>query len=150
MIRRDGFSGFIVDEGPPFPRTHLPCFSTGHDHLPGDASYGYFVARREFFKTLRREFGPGFILEGQRPNMDTGIWDAIYLNYLFTPSERTVDTGDEIRFRSRLRHYYHFVPSTMDQIYFQPSPSTMDIDYLMLSALAVSNVHMIDRLAQTQ
>lgn len=148
MIRRDGFGGFSLDEFFPGPRTALPCAATNHDHLPGDASYAYFVARRALFRTLRQEFGPEFCLEAARPNMDAGAWDMLYLDNVFTISESEKPGGDEIRYRARVRHYYHFVPSYMDQVYFRPEEG-VDVDYLLLSALAVSNRHCVYRLGPT-
>jgi hypothetical protein len=142
LIRRDQYGGYALDEGAPYPRTGLPCSATNHDHLPGDASYGYFVARRDLFRTLHREFGPDFHLEAARPNMDAGVWDALYTDYVFTLSESEKLGGDEIRYRSRVRHFYHFVPSHIDLVYFRPD-ATADLDYLMLSALAVSNRHCV-------
>lgn len=142
LFRRDGYGGYMLDEFLPHPRTGLPCSATGHDHLPGDASYGYFVARRELCQTLRREFGQGFFLEARRPNQDAGVWDALYLDGFFTLSEDRKGGGDEIRYRSRVRHYYHFIPSTMDMHYFRPTPAD-NLDYLFLSALAVSNRHIV-------
>jgi hypothetical protein len=147
QIRRDGFRGYALDEYMPQPRTGLPCTARGHDHVPGDASYGYFVARRDLFRKLRREFGKEFHLQAARPNMDAGIWDALYADYVFTISEAEKAGGDEIRYRSRVRHFYHFVPSNMDQVYFRPNLSD-DIDYLILSALAVSNRHCVHGLGR--
>ncbi len=147
LVRRDGYGGYALDEGPPYPRTGLPCDAEGHDHLPGDAGYGYFVARRQLFQTLRKEFGPDFHLEAARPNMDAGIWDARYVDSVFTLSENACETGDDIRYRSRIRHFYHFVPSYLDQLYFRPGKD--DPDYLMLSALAVSNTHIVYGIGRT-
>ena len=119
LIRRDRYDGFGLDEHGPSPRTGLPCSSSDHDHLPGDASYGYFVARRELHQTLRREFGPDFVLEDSRPTMDTGVWDTLYADYCFTLSENKNPGGDEVRYRSRVRHFYHFFPSHIDQVFLR-------------------------------
>ncbi len=148
LMRRDGYGGYALDEGEPHPRTGLPCAAVGHDHLPGDASYGYFAARRQLFRTLRREFGRDFHLEAARPNMDAGVWDATYVDGVFTLSENSVENGDDIRYRSRIRHFYHFVPSYLDQVYFRPGAG--DPDYLILSALAVSNTHIVYGVGQTE
>ncbi len=147
LVRRDGYGGYALDEGPPYPRTGLPCDAEGHDHLPGEAGYGYFVARRQLFQTLRKEFGPDFHLEAARPNMDAGIWDARYVDSVFTLSENACERGDDIRYRSRIRHFYHFFPSYLDQLYFRPGKD--DPDYLMLSALAVSNTHIVYGIGRT-
>jgi len=136
-IRRHGFDQFCEDEWLPAPRYILPCEAEGHDHLPGDSSYGSFLARRKLFQQLRKEF-PEIILNGERPQMDSGIWDMLYLDSIFTLSEMLSGTEiDELRRWSRIRHYYHFVPSSMDELALK-LVDTESLDYLMLTALAVS------------
>ena len=134
---RGGFAGFVSDEPPPGLRYRLTCEKPGHQHLPGDVSYAYFYRRREMFRKLRETFGPEFELQGQRPHMDAGIWDAIYLNSLFTFLENPGVTAETIRQWSRMRRHYSFVPSYMDQILVQPGFEP--VDYTMLSAIAVSS-----------
>jgi hypothetical protein len=140
---RRGFTGYIVDEAglKPFRYT-LQCESAGHGHLPGDVAYPYFYRRREFYRRLRQTFGDSFELQAQRPQMDAGIWDAVYLNSLFTLSEsgtslpHQLSQADRLREWSRVRRQYTFVPSYMDQVLVQPGLD--QTDYLMLSILAVS------------
>ena len=45
--------------------------------------------------------------------------------------------SDQRRLWSRIRHYYHFVPPAMDEVLIKHFDGE-DLDYLMLSALAVS------------
>jgi hypothetical protein len=132
-----GFSGFVSDEPPPGLRYRLSCNKQDHGHLPGDVSYAYFFQRRAMFQAMRREFGPDFELQGQRPHMDAGIWDATYLNSLFTFLENPGLKAETFREWARIRRHYTFVPSYMDQIMVQPGFEP--VDYAMLSALAVSS-----------
>ncbi len=134
---RGGFAGFVSDEPPPGLRYRLWCEKPGHQHLPGDVSYAYFYRRREMFRKLRAAFGTAFELQGQRPHMDAGIWDATYLNSIFTFLEDPGVTADTIRLWSRMRRDYSFVPSYMDQIVVQPGFEP--VDFTMLSAIAVSS-----------
>lgn len=131
---RGGFAGFVSDEPPPGLRYRLTCEQTGHQHLRGDVSYAYFYRRREMFRKLREAFGPGFELQGRRPHMDAGIWDAVYLNSLFTFLENPGAAAESIRLWSRMRRHYSFVPSYMDQVMVQPGLEP--VDYTMLSAIA--------------
>lgn len=134
----NGFHGFTSDEpGPTVPRFHFECQQLHHSHLPGDASYAYFFWERWLFRQLRDAFGESFELQGQRPQMDAGIWHAIYLNSVFTLEESPGKSADKMRRWARIRRHYTFTPSYMDQLMVQPG---MDqIDYTMLSALAVSS-----------
>lgn len=137
-IRRYSVKQFSSDEWLPSPRYSLPCRAANHDHLPGDASYGYFYVRRRFFEELRKEFGPALNLNGERPQMDCGIWDALYLDSVFTLTEINCgENGDDIRTWSRTRRYYHFFPSYIDEVAVKLGVD--DTDYIMLSILAVSN-----------
>lgn len=136
-IKKHNYAEFGQDESLPAPRYKLPCKAETHDHLPGDASYGFFLVRRKLFQRLREEF-PSMILNGARPQMDTGIWDALYLDSLYTLSEMLDGIGsDDIRKWSRIRHYYHFVPPCMDEVPVKHL-KTENLDYLMLSVLAIS------------
>lgn len=140
-MRGHRYAVFAQDEGLPAPRYKLPCQAETHDHLPGDAAYGFFLVRRELFQKLKKEF-PSIILNGERPQMDAGIWDALYLDSLYTLSEILDGIGsDSIRKWSRIRHYYHFVPPGMDEIPVKHF-KTENLDYLMLSTLAVSKNYM--------
>lgn len=132
-----GYAGFFSDEPGPGLRYQLRCEKSDHPHLPGDVSYAYFYRRREFFRTLRRTFGEQFELQGQRPHMDAGIWDATYLNSLFTFLENPGLKAETFRLWSRMRRCYSFVPSYLDQIMVQPGFEP--VDHTMLSALAVSS-----------
>jgi hypothetical protein len=141
---RRGFTGYIVDEAGLKPRRYsLQCESAGHGHLPGDVAYPYFYRRRELYRRLRQTFGDSFELQAQRPQMDAGVWDATYLNTLFTLSEsgtslpHHLSQADRVREWSRVRRHYTFVPSHMDQVFIQPGLD--QTDYLMLSILAVSS-----------
>jgi hypothetical protein len=132
------FQGFTSDEpGPTKPRFYFECERTDHGHTPGDVSYPYFYWERWLFHQLREAFGQSFELQGQRPQMDAGIWHATYLNSLFTLEESPGKSADLIRKWARIRRHYTFVPSYMDQIMVQPGMD--DTDYLMLSILAVSS-----------
>ena len=137
---KKGYSGFVSDEPPPGLRYQLRCEKPNHQHLAGDVSYAYFYSRREFFKKLRQTFGDHFELQGQRPHMDAGIWDAIYLNSVFTFLEDPGLKAETFRLWSRMRRHYSFVPSYMDQIMVQPGFEP--VDYTMLSALAVSSSYL--------
>jgi len=141
-LRKHPAGEFMQDESDPSPRHHLPCTRAGHDHLPGDASYGFFLARRRLFQRLRQEF-PDMVLNAERPQQDAGIWDALYLDSLFTLSEH-LDTvlSDQIRTWSRIRHYYHFVPPSMDEVALKNFAQER-IDYLMLSVLAVARNYIV-------
>jgi hypothetical protein len=88
------------------------------------------------FREMRKHFGPDFELQGQRPHMDAGIWDATYLNSLFTFLENPGLKAETFREWARMRRHYTFVPSYMDEIMVQPGFEP--VDYTMLSALAVS------------
>lgn len=134
---KTGFAGFVSDEPPPGLRYRLCCEKPGHAHLPGDVSYAYFYRRREMFRRFREVLGPRFELQGQRPHMDAGIWDGIYLNSVFTFLEDPGISADTTRLWSRMRRHYSFLPSYMDQILIQPGFEP--VDYTMLSALAVSS-----------
>lgn len=141
--------GFALDEAGPHPRTALPCRATGHDHEPGDAAYGYFCARRELFHVLRKEFGPEFLLWAGRPQQDAGIWDMLYLDGVMTLSEVGPGDGDTIRQWARIRYYYHFMPSYIDQATLKDCEKHKKLaaldsynDYQLLSALATSNFYL--------
>ncbi len=134
---KTGFAGFISDEPPPGLRYRLVCEKPNHRHLAGDVSYAYFYRRREMFRQMRETFGAAFELQGQRPHMDAGIWDATYLDSLFTFLENPGLGADKFRLWSRMRRAYTFVPSYLDQIMVQPGFEP--VDYTMLSALAVSS-----------
>jgi hypothetical protein len=137
LRRHPQIGEWMLDECVPAPRYRLPCLKEGHDHLPGDASYGYFLARRELFRTLGREF-PELVLNAERPNQDAGIWDALYLDSLYTLSEMLEGVESDMRrLWSRIRHFYHFVPAALDEVAIKHL-SQEDPDYIMLSALAVS------------
>jgi hypothetical protein len=135
---KNGFHGFTSDEpGPTVPRFHFECEQPNHSHLPGDVSYAYFFWERWLFHQLRETFGEDFELQGQRPQMDAGIWHATYLNSVFTLEESPGKSADQMRRWARIRRHYTFTPSYMDQLMVQPG---MDqIDYTMLSTLAVSS-----------
>jgi len=132
-----GFAGFVADEPGPGLRHQMHCDKPDHGHLPGNASYAYFVRRRELFREMRKRFGPNFELQGQRPHMDAGIWDMTYLNSVFTFSEDPGRNAEALREWSRLRRHYSFVPSYMDQIMVQAGFEP--VDQTMLSILAVSS-----------
>ena len=134
---KTGFAGFVSDEPPPGLRYRLFCEKQNHMHLPGDVSYAYFFRRREMFREMRRQFGPDFELQGQRPHQDAGIWDATYLNSVFTFLENPGLKAETFREWARMRRHYTFVPSSLDQIIVQPGFEP--VDYTMLSALAVSS-----------
>jgi hypothetical protein len=145
LRRHPQIGEWVLDESLPAPRYRLPCTKTGHDHLPGDAAYGYFLARRNLFRTIGREF-PGIVLNGERPNMDAGIWDALYLDSLFTLSEMADGVNSDMRrCWSRIRHYYHFVPASLDEALITHF-NAEDPDYIMLSALAVSCNYLVGEL----
>lgn len=139
-IRRSRHGIFLQDDSLPAPRCRLVCNSDSHDHLPGDASYGAFISSRRLFQALRREF-PDLVLNGERPQQDWGIWGALYLDSLFTMSEmiydKTSDADMIIRTWSRIRHYYHFVPPSMDEVPVKHLAAE-NLDYTMMSILAVS------------
>jgi len=140
--RHPQIAEFMEDEAPPAPRYTLRCESTQHDHLPGDVSYGYFLARRRLFEEVRKA-RPSIILNGERPQMDCGIWDSLYLDSLFTLSEMLENVGsDDIRTSSRIRHFYHFVPPSMDEVPIKHL-ERQNPDYAMLSVLAVSSNYLV-------
>ena len=131
MIQR-GYASYAEDEDVPLMSGQVRCNSTAHDHLPGNASYGWFRLRQELYRALRKKFGKDFPIHGYRPQMDLGIWECLPVDNIFTLYEVPPAGGDRIRDWSRIRHYYHFTPSYMDQALI----STYS-DYDMLSALAV-------------
>jgi hypothetical protein len=153
-LGRHGFSNYAEDEGAILQRGRIQCTSDEHDHLPGDASYGWFRMRREFFQRLRAEFGKDFQVDFYRPGMDLGIWECLPCTNRFTMDEFVSPSpgqAERIRYWSRIRHYYDFTPSYMDQAYITgvngngqlddksvTVPESYD-DGVMLSALAVSS-----------
>jgi hypothetical protein len=70
--------------------------------------------------------------------MDCGVWDAVYLDSLFTLSEILGGvSSDQVRTWSRVRHFYDFVPASLDEVPVKHLEKE-NTDYLMLSSLAVS------------
>jgi hypothetical protein len=151
---RQGFSNYGEDEGAVIQRGRIHCTSDEHDHLPGDASYGWFRMRRELFQRLRTEFGKDFQIDFYRPGQDLGIWECLPCTNRFTMDEFVAPSPEQakrIRYWSRIRHYYDFTPSYMDQALISgvngngqmddrafTVPESYD-DGVMLSALAVSS-----------
>lgn len=136
MIRR-GYTSYAEDEHYALASGQVRCNSTAHDHLPGNASYGWFRLRQELYRTLRKEFGKDFPIHGYRPQMDLGIWECLPVDNIFTVNESPPAGGDRIRNWSRIRHDYHFTPGYMDQALINRYT-----DYDMLSALAVSSTYL--------
>ncbi len=136
LIRR-GYSSYAEDEHFVL-QGEVNCNSTAHDHLPGNCNYGWYRLRHELYQTLRKEFGKEFPIHGYRPQMDLGIWECLQVNNIFTLHDDVPIGGDRIRNWSRIRHYYHFFPSYMDQALIK----NQFTDYDMLSALAVSSTYL--------
>jgi hypothetical protein len=138
-LERGSFIGCAADEGLG-RRADLVCRSGDHDHLPGSAGHAYFRGRRDFYRALRARFGGEFALTTYRPVGDTGLWEMLDYDTMFTLSEMGEVTGHETRYYSRIRHFYHFVPSWMDQARCAMRHAfPTDNDLAMLSMLAVSS-----------
>jgi len=136
LIHR-GYSSYAEDEHFVL-QGEVNCNSTAHDHLPGNCNYGWFRLRHELYQALRQEFGDQFPIHGYRPQMDLGIWECLPVTNVFTLHDAVPIGGDRIRNWSRIRHYYHFFPSYMDQALIK----NQFTDYDMLSALAVSSTYL--------
>jgi hypothetical protein len=138
MVRR-GYASYAQDEHYALLAGQMRCDSSDHDHLPGNAGYGWFRLRQELYRALRKEFGKDFPIHGYRPQMDLGIWECLPVDTIFTMNEFPPVGGDRIRYWSRIRHDYHFLPSYMDQALVNHRYTDTD----MLSALAVSSTYLI-------